>query len=159
MESHMTKKYIVTLTNDERQQLLELITKGRNRAKVFVRARILLDADEGLKDEEIAARHHCGPSTVQRTRQRYVLEGLEGALYDKAKSGAPEKLTGKAKAHLVALACSEPPEGRSIWTLQLLGDQLVALGLTDSIAPNSVRRYLKKTNVSHGSTSSGVLEK
>ncbi len=155
----MTKKYVVTLSNDERQQISDLITKGRNRARVFMRARILLDADEGLKDEEIATRHHCGLSTVQRTRQRYVLEGLEGALYDKAKSGAPEKLSGKAKAHLVALACSEPPEGRSVWTLQLLGDQLVTLGLADSIAPNSVRRYLKKTSVNRGSISSGVSGK
>jgi len=155
----MTKKYIVTLSDGERQQLMDLISKGISRARVFMHARILVDADEGLKDEEIAARHRCGLSTVQRTRQRYVLEGLEGALFDKAKSGAPEKLSGKAKAHLVALACSEPPKGRSVWTLQLLGDQIVALGLAESISPNSVRRYLKKTNVSPGSISSGVLEK
>lgn len=98
-------------------------------------------------------------STVQRTRQRCVEEGLPYALFDKPKSGKPEKLTSKAKAYLVALACSEPPEGQKVWTLRMLGDQLVELALVESISRECVRTHLKKTHVSPGNTSSGALEK
>lgn len=153
------KKYFVNLTDDERTQLLGYISKGKRSARVLRRAQILLAADEGLKDEQIADRHRCGASTVQRTRQRYVEEGLEPALVEKARSGQPEKLTSKAKAHLVALACSEPPEGHSMWTLRMLGERLVELVLVDSISHECVRAHLKKTNVNLGSTSSGASEK
>jgi len=155
----MAKKYFVTLSDEERKQLLDHISKGKRSARVLRRAQILLDADEGLKDEQIAARQRCGDSTVQRTRQRYVEEGLESALEEKPRSGQPEKLTSKAKAHLVALACSEPPKGRSMWTLRMLGEQLVELVLVDSISHECVRAHLKKTNVSLGNTNSGASEK
>lgn len=155
----MAKKYIVTLTEDEQQKLKNHISQGINGARSIRRAHILLQANEGLKDEDIADQQRCGESTVQRTRQRYVEEGLPSALFDKPKSGKPEKLTSKAKAHLVALACSEPPEDRAVWTLRLLGDQLVKLALVDSISPECVRTYLKKTNVSPGSTNSGASER
>jgi len=155
----MAKKYIVTLSEDEQQQLNSHISKGTKGARSIRRAHILLQANEGVKDEDIAVYQRCGASTVQRTRQRYVEEGLPNALNDKPKVGKPEKLTSKAKAHLVALACSEPPEGRGVWTLRLLGDRLVELALVDSISIECVRTHLKKTNVNLGNTSSGVSEK
>lgn len=155
----MAKKYIVTLSDDERATLLDYISKGKSSARVLRRAHILLDSDEGLKDEDIANRLKCGESTVQRTRQCYVEEGLERALHEKARSGQPEKLNSKTKAHLVALACSEPPEGHCMWTLRMLGGRLVELALVDSISHECVRSHLKKTSVSLGNTSSGASEK
>lgn len=155
----MKKKYIVMLSKDEKEQLNHHISKGSCQARSIRRAHILLHANEGRKDGDIADLLKCGASTVQRTRQRYVEEGIASALYDKPKTGKPEKLSSKAKAHLVALACSEPPGGRAVWTLRLLGDQLVELALVDSISPECVRSHLKKTNVSLGSTNSGASEK
>lgn len=155
----MAKKYIVELSVDEVKQLNDHIAKGNNRARSIRRAHILLLAHEGHSDEDIAKHQRCGASTVQRTRQRYVEEGLPGALFDKHKTGKPEKLTSKAKAHLVALACSEAPEGRGVWTLRMLGDRLVELNLVESISAECVRTHLKKTNVSLGSTSNGASEK
>jgi putative transposase len=155
----MAKKYIINLSADESRQLNNHISKGNNGARSIRRAHILLLANEDRKDEEIAKSLRCSASTVQRTRQRYVEEGLSCALFDKPKPGKPEKLRGKAKAHLVALACSEPPEGRAVWTLRMLGDRLVELGLVESISPECVRMHLKKTHASLGSTSNGVLER
>ena len=155
----MAKKYIVTLCEDEKEQLRNQISKGVSGARSIRRAHILLQANEGHIDEDIANHLRCGTSTVQRTRQRYVEEGLLNALHDKPKVGKPEKLSSRAKAHLVALACSEPPEGRGVWTLRLLGDQLVELTLVDSISPECVRTHLKKKNVSLGSTSNGASER
>lgn len=155
----MAKKYVITLSVEEQEQLNNHISKGINGARSIRRAHILLKANEGLRDEEIADQLRCGASTVQRTRQRYVEEGFESALRDKPKAGKPEKLTSKAKAHLVALACSEPPEGRGVWTLRMLGDQLVELSLVDSISTECVRSHLKKTNVNLGSINNGASEK
>ncbi len=155
----MVKKYIVTLSEVEQEQLNTLISKGTNGARSIRRAHILLQAHEGLKDEIIADRLRCGASTIQRTRQRYVEEGLMSALFDKPKSGKPEKLSSKAKAHLVALACSEPPEGRGVWTLRLLGNRLIELALVDSISVECVRSYLKKTNVNLGNVNNGASGK
>lgn len=155
----MPKKYIVTLSDDERKQLTDSVSRGRNSARVIRRANILLAADDGLPNEDIASRMKCGLATVSRIKRRYVEGGIEVALSDKQRPGQPEKLNGKAKAHLVALACSEPPDGRSAWTLTLLGDKLVELNIVEKISPNCVRSYLKKTNVNLGSTSSGVLAK
>ena len=153
----MPRKYIVTLTDEEQHQLKKCISKGKNSARTIRRAHILLYAEEGLKNEEIVSRVKGGLATVSRTKQRYVEGGLNRALVENPRSGQPEKLNGKAKAHLVAIACSEPPDGRFAWTLRLLGDQIVELNLVDSISPNCVRRYLKKTNVSLGNTSNGAL--
>jgi transposase len=153
------KKYIVDLSSDEQKQLNGHISKGKANARSIRRAHILLLANEGKKDEDIAKCQRCGVSTVQRARQYYVEEGLPNALFDKPRAGKPEKLTGKAKAHLVALACSEAPEGRGAWTLRMLGDRLVELNLVESISVECVRSHLKKTNVSLGNTSSGASEK
>ena len=155
----MVKKYTVALSENEKEQLNNFISKGKNGARSIRRAHILLQVNEGFQDEEIAIRLRCGASTVQRTRQRYVEEGLPLALFDKPKIGKPEKLNSKSKAHLVALACSEPPEGRAVWTLRMLGDRLVELGLVESISSECVRTHLKKTNANLGNTNSGVLEK
>lgn len=155
----MAKKYIVELSIDEVQQLNDHLAKGNKEARSIRRAHILLLAHEGQKDEDIAEHQRCGASTVQRTRQRYVEEGLHSALFDKHKTGKPEKLTGKAKAHLVALACSEAPGGRGVWTLRMLGDRLVELDLVESISIECVRTHLKKTNASLGSISNGASEK
>lgn len=152
------KKYIVDLTTDEREQLLQLIRKGKPSARKVTRARILLKADEGFTDEQIVAALSTGEATVERTRKRFVEEGL-GALNERPRPGARAKLEGKQQAHLIAVACTKAPEGYSHWTLRLLADKVVELGFTESFSREAVRRVLKKTNSSPGSTSSGVSQK
>jgi transposase len=152
------KKYIVDLTNDEREELLQLIKRGKPSARKVNRARILLKANEGLTDDQIAAALNTGVATVERTGKRFVEENL-GALNERRRSGQPPRLNGKQQAHLIAVACSKPPEGRERWTLRLLADQVVELGLADSIARETVRQILKKTNSSPGSSNSGACRK
>jgi transposase len=152
------KKYIVDLTTDERDQLLQLIRKGKPSARKVTRARILLKADEGFTDEQIVAALSTGEATVERTRKRFVEEGL-GALNERPRPGARAKLEGKQQAHLIAVACSKAPEGYTHWTLRLLADKVVELGFTESFSREAVRRVLKKTNSSPGSTSSGASQK
>jgi transposase len=113
------------------------------------RARILLKAAEGAEDSAIAAALSVGRATVERTRQRFVEEGLQ-ALEERPRPGTPPKLDAKAQARLIAEACSIAPEGRQRWTLQLLADRVVALGLTASYSYESVRRVLKKRSSSRG---------
>jgi transposase len=142
----MNKRHIVDLTADERAGLLALLHKGVAPARRLTRARILLLADEGGIDQEIAAALHVHRATVERTRRRFVEGGeVERALSDKPRPGGRPKLDGKQEAHLVALACSAPPEGRARWTMQLLADRLVELALVDAISDETVRRTLKKT--------------
>jgi transposase len=147
------KKYIVTLTAVERQGLLELIAAGKAAAKKLAHARILLKADaapEGpaWNDEQIAEALDVSAATVERVRQRFVEHGLEAALVRKPQDrpSRQRKLDGRAEAHLIALACSTPPEGRNEWTMQLLADQLVELEVVDSVSDETVRRTLKKTS-------------
>ena len=141
----MNKRYIVDLTEDERAELLALLNTGVAPARRLTRARILLLADEGGTDRVIVAAHHVHPATVERTRRRCVEGGPAAALVDKPRPGGRPKLGGKGEAHLVALACSAPPEGRARWTMQLLADRLVELALVDAISDETVRRTLKKT--------------
>jgi transposase len=141
----MTKRYIVDLTADERAGLLALLNRGVAPARKLTRARILLLADEGGTDEAIAAALHVHRATAERSRRRFVEGGLERALSDEPRPGGRPKLDGRGEAHLVALACSAPPEGRARWTLQLLADRLVELALVDAISDETVRRALKKT--------------
>lgn len=152
----MAKKYIVELTAQERSQLRALVRSGKARARRLAHARILLLADDGLTDEEIAASLHAGRSTVERTRKRLVEEGLESALSDRPRPGKAPKLNGKQEALLVALACSEPPAGRTRWTMQLLANRLIELKVVDSIVDETVRRVLKKTTSSRGRKSNGA---
>ena len=145
----MPKKiYIVDLTKEERTQLLEFIKSGKHSARKLNRARILLLADEGKADGEIAEALHTGTATVQRTRQRFVEGNLEGALNERPRPGGQKKLDEKGEAILETLAHSQPPEGRKRWTLQLLADRLVQLKVVDSISYETVRQELKKSGLS-----------
>jgi transposase len=140
-----TKRYVVTLTDEERTQLLSLIKKGRLAARTLTRAHLLLQADAGVTQEAIAAALHIGRATVVRICKRFVEEGLAAALRDHPRPGAQRKLDGKQAAFLIALACSTPPEGRTYWTMQLLADTLVELRVVEAISDETVRRTLKKT--------------
>jgi transposase len=147
------KKYRVTLTAEERQNLHQLIAAGKAAAKKLAHARILLKADAApggpaWSDQRIAEALDLSIATVERVRQRFVEQGLEAALGRKPQD-RPSRLRtldGRAEAHLIALACSAPPEGRTVWTMQLLADKLVELEVVDSISDETVRRTLKKTN-------------
>jgi len=153
----MAKRYLVTLTEDERASLLALTKKGKVAARQLTRAHILLQADAGGIDAVIAAALHVGMATVERVRKRFVEEGLEAALQERPRPGGHRKLDGKQEAFLIALACSTPPEGRTRWTMQLLAGQLVELQGVDAISDETVRRTLKKTSSSRGRRPSGVF--
>jgi len=147
-----TKRYLVELTADEREHLKQLVSSGRRSARTLTRARILLKADQApggpaWHDGRIAEALGCGRRTVERVRQRLVEEGLEAALSHKpqARPSVQPKLDGAGEARLIALACSQPPDGRDGWTLQLLADRLVELRVVESMSYETVRRVLKKT--------------
>jgi transposase len=147
------KRYIVTLTADERQALHDLIAAGKAAAQKLAHARILLKADaaEGgpaWPDHRIAEALEVGVATIERVRRRFVEQGLEAALTRKAQerpSRVPT-LDGRAEARLIALACSAPPEGRKAWTMRLLADKLVELEIVPAVSDETVRRALKKTS-------------
>jgi transposase len=138
----MNIRYRVTLTADERSHLAALIQKGKVSARRVKRAQILLAADQGATDETIAKTVAVGTSTVYRTKQRFVEEGLERALSELARSGAPRKLDVEDEAMLCAVACSAPPAGRARWTLQLLADEMVRLTVHERISDETIRRRL-----------------
>ena len=147
------KKYIVCLSQEERETLMKLVRGGKAAARKITRARMLLKADAGTggrgwTDQRIAETLEVGVRTVENLRRRCVEEGLEAAVADKPRPDRPwqRKLDGVGEAKLIALSCSEPPSGRTRWTLELLGDALVALKVTDSISYETVRRTLKKTS-------------
>ena len=140
-----TKQYIVHLTDEEQAELLGLIKKGIASARVLTRARILLKADEGWKDKDIAQALNSSVPTIERIRKRFVEGNLEKALHEDPRPGGKCKLDGRAEAQLIALACSEAPEGHAVWTMRLLAGKLVELGVVDSISHEAVRQRLKKT--------------
>ncbi len=146
----MAKKYIVSLTDQERDSLLALTKKGSLPARKLNRAHILLQADAGAIDTAIAAALHVGTATVERIRKRFVEGGVDAALNEQPRPGATPKLDGKGEATLIAWACSTPPDDRKHWPMYLLADKLVTLGVVDSISDETVRRVLKKTNSSLG---------
>jgi len=141
----MAKKYCVSLTDDERASLQERLHKGKWGVRKVNRAHILLLAHEGESDAGIAEALHTSLPTVQRTRQRFVEEGLEEALTERRRCGQPRKLNGRQEAYLIALACSDPPQGRRRWTMELLADRLIELQIVESISDETVRLRLKKT--------------
>jgi transposase len=143
------KKYLVDLSTDERESLRQLIRRGKRSSRKVTRARILLLASDGLTDEQIVTALKTAFATVERTRKRFVEEGL-GCLNERPRRGQARKLSGKQEAHIIAIACSTPPEGRARWTLRLLADKVVELNFADSIARETVRQVLKKTNSSRG---------
>ena len=156
------KQYLVTLTADERQWLASLVSAGKRSALTITRARILLKADQAdggpaWEDAAIAEALDCSARTVERVRQRLVERGLEQALGRKPQDrpSRERKFDGAAEARLIALACSEPPDGRSGWTLRLLADRLVELEVVDAVSYETVRRALKKTRSSPTCGSSG----
>ena len=149
-------KYKVELTESERLPLEELVKGGKVSARKLKRALALLNADEGLTDLEIAGALKIGLSTVGRVRTRSVKEGLESVLNERARPGQKRKLNGKQEAHRVAIACSEPPEGHTHWTLKLLASKVVELGFAEGISIETVRQSLKKTNLSRGRRESGA---
>jgi transposase len=152
-------KYIVDLSEEEREQLLRLIRKGSSSARKLTRARILLKANEGMTDQQVAKALNTGTATVGRVRQRFVEEGLERALKERPRPGQRPKLTGWQEAHLIAVACTSPPGGHARWSLRLLAGKVVELGLAASIAPETVRQILKKPNLSPGRKSSGAFRR
>ena len=147
----MAKRYRVTLTQAERQELEHLISRGKADARKLAHARVLLQADEsddgpGRTDAEIAAALDASTRTVERVRERFVEQGLEAALLPKpTKRVYARRLDGKQEARLIALACSEPPAGKARWTLRLLADELVELEVVDAVSHETVRQPLKKT--------------
>ena len=155
----MQKIYRVDLTEAEQNHLQELISKGITSARKITRARILLLAHQGKSDSAISEALHTGRATVERTRKRFVEEGLEACLKERPRPGKQPKLDGKQEAMVVALACSDPPHGRECWTMQLLADRVVELGLVESICDETIRRTLKKTNLNHGKSSNGAFPK
>jgi hypothetical protein len=157
------KKYKVTLTAEEREQLHDLISAGKGSAKKLAHARILLKADASpdgpaWPDARIADAAEVSVPTVERVRQRFVEHGFDAALVRKKQDrpSRERKLDGAAEARLIALACSAPPKGRACWTMQLLADQLVELEVVDSVSDETVRRTLQKTRSSRGRRSSGA---
>ena len=146
----MAKRYLVTLTAEERVHLLRLTKQGKVAARKLTRAHVLLQADAGVADKAIAAALHIGIATVERVRKRFVEEGLDAALSGRPRPGGRRRLDGKQEAFLIALACSTPPEGRQSWTMQLLADRLVAVQVVEAISDETVRRTLKKTRSSRG---------
>lgn len=156
------EKYRVTLTEQERDQLRRLVATGKGAARRLTHARILLLADTTSEprhtDEGIVAALGTSLRTVERVRKRLVTEGLRVALDPRPQPARPNKIKikGDVEQRLVALACSDPPQGRCHWTLQLLADELVVLGLLDAVSVETVRQALKKTPSSRGSPRPGA---
>ena len=147
----MNKKYVVRLTSDEHKELEDLVRKGQTQAYRIKHAHILLKADAGgpvWTDEAIAEAFCCHIRTVEGIRKRFVLQGLEAGLERKKRATPPREriLDGEKEARLIALSCSQPPQGRSRWTLELLADKMVELNVVDHISYQTVRRTLKKTS-------------
>ncbi len=146
----MAKKYVVRLTGGERKMLLRMVKVGKGAARKLMHARVLLKADDGpgWTDVRISDALDVGVRTVESLRKRFVEEGLESALNRKkqVRLSRTPTLDGDGEARLVALACSEAPDGRTRWTLRMLADRLVALEVVDSISYETVRQALKKTN-------------
>lgn len=144
----------ITLTEKERTELLQLIKSGKHSARVLGRARIvlLLDRSQGqkMKLKEVADAMLTSIGTVSNVKRRYLKGGLEQGLHDRPRPGAKPKIDGEVEAHLIALVCSDPPEGQVRWTLRLLADKLVELELVESISHVAVGDALKKTNLSLG---------
>lgn len=150
------EKHVVRLTAEERKRLSDMISKGHGAATVLQKARILLKADvsdegPGWIDDVICDAFNTSLATIFRTRKAFVEQGIDASLYRKRPEGRQfRKLDGEQEAHLIAIACSTPPEGRNRWTLKLLSSRLVELEVVESISPECVRATLKKTNLNHG---------
>lgn len=139
-------KHKVSLTAEQKQQLLDIIKKGSSSARKIRRAHTLLMAHEGKTDKIISSTLHISISSVERTRKKFCSEDLEKTLAERLRSGKPPKLTSAAEAYLIATTCSDPPSGYARWTLKMLADKLVSLEVIDAVSESTVFRTLKKTN-------------
>jgi transposase len=143
----MSKKILsVSLPDEERHELQTYVNTGIHAARSIKRARILLLADRGMSDPSIATHVGVCKATVFNTRRRYCTDGLKTALDEKKRPGAPRRFTGRDEANLTVLACSSPPTGAQRWTMRLLADKLIKLGIVETISPMTVQRWLKKMN-------------
>ena len=158
------KRYPVILDPEQRESLMDLISSGKESARKLTRARILLKADESetgpaYADKQIREALEVSLSTIERTRKTFALEGLSAALHPKERSRSrPKKFDGETEAHLIALVCSDPPEGYACWTLRLLAEKMVELQHFSSISHECIRQVLKKTNFTLGANSAGVSQ-
>jgi transposase len=150
------KKYPIQLTDTDRNTLNQITRSGTHNARVITRARILLQLDQGKHDADICAALTISATTVSNTRKRCALEGLQAALHERPRPGAVSKLDATQEAALIALACSDAPNNREFWTMQLLADRMIELKLVESISDETVRRKLKKTFSNPGRNEVGV---
>jgi transposase len=151
-----TTKYEVALKTHEEAFLLYLISQGKPSARKTTRARILLKASEGFKDEQIAQALNVSTATISRIRQKYVEADLDTALNNKAHAARPKKFDGKQEAIIIATACSEVPDGHEHWTVRMLADKVVELGFVESVSPETIRQVLKKMNSNPGVKNNGA---
>jgi transposase len=160
MEDVVAVRYIVELTDEERHKLKEIISKNKANRYAIVNAYILLKSDMvcGWTYEEIATAYDVSLPKIERVRKRFVEEGFEAALSRKSVTNVHRrKITGEEEAHLIALCCSQAPEGHDTWTLRLLADKMVELHIVDSVSHETIRRILKKTNVNPGKRKNGAF--
>ncbi len=159
----MNQKYIVQLTDEEREALRALVQKGQTQGYRIKHAQILMKLDEIPENQEwtydkIKEAYHATPHTISQIAKRFVTGGMEAALGRKEQVNRHKKIDGRVEAHIIAIACSEAPEGRERWTLQLIADELVRLGVVDSISDTAVMETLKKTNLSLGKRRNGASQ-
>ena len=156
------RKYVVTLTKDERELLGVLIAKGKHRSQMILNALILLGCDEGeyqekrSTNEELSKVLHISMRKIDRVKKRFVMDGIDIVLHGKKGTRIyKKKVDGDFEAHLIALSCSEPPEGFSRWSLRLLADKVVELEYIDAVSHETIRRILKKTRSNPGDVKGG----
>lgn len=154
---YMQRKYIITLTKEERKELEAIVSKGKHKSQKYQNALILLNCDEGEyqkqkhTNEVVSSVLNIGMRKIDRVKKRFVEDGLDMALNGKEYERTYEKkIDGDMEAHIIALSCSDPPQGHSQWSLRLLADKVVELEYIDSISYESIRRVLKKTNLNPG---------
>lgn len=161
-KSASVKRYVVRLEPDEREHLEAMLRKGKQRAQVLTKARILLKADvseagEGWSDSRLIEALGASPSTIHRTRKQLVEEGLDAVLSRKPRAtpAVAKIFDGAAEARLIALACSNPPEGHARWSLRLLESKVVELGIVARASDTTIQRTLKKTRLNPTAASTG----
>jgi transposase len=156
----MAIRYAVDLTDAERAALREIISKNKAKRSTIINAYVLLKADRscGWTNEDIALAYEVSTKKVEQLKKRFVEEGFEAALYRKPVTNVHRrKITGEEEAHLIALCCSQAPEGHERWTLRMLADKMVELDIVESVSHETIRRTLKKTNLNPGKRKNGVF--
>ena len=158
----MAIRYAVDLTDNERAELREILSKNKAKRSTIIHAYILLKADRtcGWTNEDMASAYEVSTKKVEQLKKRFVEEGFEAALYRKPVPNVPRrKITGDEEAHLIALYCSQAPEGHERWTLRMLADKMVELELVDSVSYETIRRTLKKMHLNPGKRKNGVFHR